>query len=61
MAPTVAVAVTEIVHVVETPAQLPLQPIKFIPESGMAVSVTEVAELKEAEHVVPQSMPAGED
>jgi len=42
------------------PAQLPLQPVKVEPAVGVAVRVTRVPLLNEAEQVVPQEMPAGE-
>src|SRR5947199_10758680 len=42
------------------PVQLPpLQPVKTDPAAGVAVSVTTVPLVKEAEQVAPQSIPAG--
>jgi len=48
------------VHVAAVPVQLPVQPPKIEPPDDAAVSVTEVPLVYEAEHVVPQLMPAGE-
>ncbi|RMH01327.1 MAG: hypothetical protein D6699_06920 [Aquificota bacterium] len=49
------------VHVVFVPQleQSPLHPAKVEPAFGVAVSVTLVPELKLAEQVAPQFMPAG--
>src|SRR5262249_8824546 len=41
------------------PVQAPLQPENVPPEPGVAVSVTVVPELNDAEHVVGQLIPAG--
>jgi hypothetical protein len=41
------------------PEQLPLQPVKVAVADGVAVSVTTVLLVNEAEHVVPQEIPAG--
>ena len=41
--------------------QSPLQPMKVLPVSGVAVSVTIVLKVKPAPQVAPQSMPAGAD
>lgn len=49
------------VQLVEEPEQAPLQPANLLPAAGAAVNFTEVPELKLAEHVLPQLMPAGED
>ena len=49
------------VHVPEAAVQAPDQPVKALPAVGVAVSVTAVPELNEAEQVEPQLMPAGED
>jgi hypothetical protein len=48
------------VHVDVVPVQLPVQPPKMEPPDGAAVNVTVVPLVYEAEHVVPQLMPAGE-
>ncbi|PYN89529.1 MAG: hypothetical protein DMD87_05320 [Candidatus Rokuibacteriota bacterium] len=37
----------------------PLQPVKVKPAAGVAVSTTAVPLANEAEHVVPQAIPAG--
>jgi hypothetical protein len=42
------------------PLQSPLQPVKVEPPVGVAVSVTLVGELNEAEQVPPQLIPDGE-
>jgi hypothetical protein len=42
----------------EQPA--PLQPVKAEPAAGVAVNVTTVPALNDAEHVAPQVIPAGE-
>ncbi len=47
------------VQVVAVPLQAPLQPVKVEPEAGAAVRVTVVPLRKAAEHLVPQSIPAG--
>ena len=39
--------------------QAPLQPVKVLPEAGVAVSVTLVPLASLALHVAPQLMPAG--
>jgi hypothetical protein len=54
---TVAAAVTVQAPVPEQP---PLQPLKVLPEVGVAVSATEVPFANDAEHVAPQLIPAGE-
>src|SRR6185503_8206401 len=41
------------------PVQAPLQPVKVAPAAGVAVSVTAVPLLKDAEQVAPQLTPAG--
>ena len=46
---------------VPVPEHPPLQPVKTAPVGAVAVSVTEVPESKDAEHVGPQLMPAGEE
>ena len=62
----VKVAVTDLAATIVTtqvPVPLqpePLQPVKVELTSGVAVSVTVVPCPKVAEHVEPQSMPAGE-
>jgi phage tail protein X len=58
------VAVTELAAFIVTvqapvPVQAPLQPVKVAPAAGVAVSVTAVPAANDAEHVVPQLMPAG--
>jgi hypothetical protein len=58
------VAVTDWAAFIKTahgpvPVQAPLQPAKLDPVAGVAVRVTSVALLNSAEHVGPQSMPAG--
>jgi hypothetical protein len=53
-----AFIVTVQVPVPEQPP--PLQPVKMAMEEGMAVSVTRVPPLNDAEHVAPQLIPAGE-
>ena len=40
--------------------QAPLQPVNVEPASGVAVNVTIVPDVNEAEQVAPQSIPAGE-
>src|SRR5206468_870570 len=52
-----APSVTRHVPVPEQPP--PLQPAKVEPAAGAAVSVTAVPLVNEAEHVVPQAIPAG--
>ena len=52
-----ALTVTAQVPVPEQPP--PLQPVKVEPAAGVAVSVTAVPLVNEAEHVAPQEMPAG--
>src|SRR5512132_1479921 len=42
------------------PVQSPPQPVNVEPASGVAVSVTAVPDGNDAEHVAPQSIPAGE-
>lgn len=59
-------AVTDRLVVIETvqmpvPVQAPDQPANSFPESGVAVSVTEVLIANGAIHAVPQSMPEGEE
>ena len=44
---------------VPVPVQSPLQPEKVEPTAGVAVRVTKVPELKLAEQVAPQEIPAG--
>ena len=46
---------------VEVPVQAPDQPVKVEPRAGEAERVTSVPCAKEAEQVVPQEMPRGED
>src|SRR5882724_1839497 len=41
------------------PVQLPLQPVKVEPATGVAVKVTAVTLVNAAEQAVPQEMPAG--
>lgn len=41
--------------------QAPLQPEKTLPESALAVRVTDVPLVIEALHVAPQFIPAGDD
>jgi len=54
------VAAPSVTEQVPVPAQPPpLQPVKVEPAAGAAVSVTAVPLANEAEHVVPQEMPAG--
>jgi hypothetical protein len=58
------VAVTETAAFIESvqvgmPAQPLLQPVKADPAAGVAVKVTSVPLLNEAEHVEPQLIPAG--
>ena len=53
-----ALIVTVHVPVPEQPA--PLQPVKVEPAAGVAVSVTTVPSLNDAEQVAPQLIPAGE-
>jgi hypothetical protein len=61
-----AKAALTVVAVVKTSAQLPVpeqpppQPVKTEPIAGIAVSVTLVPDAKEAEHALPQLIPAGE-
>ncbi|MFL5360118.1 MAG: hypothetical protein ACJ79O_09620 [Myxococcales bacterium] len=43
------------------PAQAPVQAVRFESDPGLAVRVMAVPLGKLAEHVVPQSMPAGLD
>src|SRR4051812_13366659 len=43
---------------VDRPEQSPVQPSKYVPVPGVAVSVTEVPRAKSAEQTEPQSMPA---
>jgi hypothetical protein len=45
---------------VPLPLQAPLQPANVEPALGVGVSVTVVPSVNEAEHVVPQSIAAGE-
>src|SRR6185295_17478497 len=57
-------AVTEVAALIVTahvpvPVHAPLQPVNVAPAAGVAVSVTAVPLLKDAEHVVPQLTPAG--
>lgn len=59
------VAVTDFAAVIDTthepvPLHAPPQPANVDPAAAVGVSVTDVALLKFAEHVVPQLMPAGE-
>jgi hypothetical protein len=61
VAVTLVAALTVMVHVVDWPAQAPLQPLKTEPALGCAVSVTTVPLIYGAAHVLPQSMPAGLD
>src|SRR6058998_3439071 len=61
---TLKVAVTEaaafiVTEQVPVPEQAPLQPANVDPPAGLAVSVTGVPELYEAEQVAPQLIPAG--
>src|SRR5439155_4021504 len=54
------VAAPSVTEQVPVPAQPPpLQPVKVEPAAGAAVSVTAAPLANEAEHVVPQEMPAG--
>jgi hypothetical protein len=46
---------------VPVPVQAPLQPAKLELAEGVAVNVTEAPALKDAEQVVPQSIPMGEE
>ena len=59
VAVTACAALTVTVQV-PVPAQLPLQPLNVEPAPGVAVSVTPVPLANAAEHVTPQTMPAGE-
>src|SRR5437773_1503636 len=60
VAVTLVAAFIVTAHVVPEPEQPPpLQPAKVEPPAGLAVSVTEVPELYEAEQVAPQLIPAG--
>ena len=59
------VAVTDLAAVMDTaqepvPEQAPDQPAKVEPEDVVAVNVTDVPDVKFAEQVVPQLIPAGE-
>jgi hypothetical protein len=59
------VAVTDFAAVIDTtqapvPLHAPVQPANVEPADAVGVSVTDVALLKLAEHVVPQLMPDGE-
>ena len=61
---SVNVAVTLLAAVMLTvqlpvPVQAPLQPVKVLPVTGVAVSVTLAPLVKDALHVVPQLIPAG--
>jgi len=61
---TVKDAVTDLAAVMDTvqvpvPEHAPLQPVKVEPPAGLAVKVTDVPELYEAEQVAPQLIPAG--
>src|SRR5262245_12564598 len=64
---TSKIAVTErlksmvIVQGLLWPAQAPPQPVKVVPESAAAVSVTDVPFVYTSEQSTPQSMPAGLD
>ena len=58
------VAVTERAAVIDTvhvpvPVHAPLQPANVEPDAGVALKVTTVPLLKEAEQVLPQLIPAG--
>lgn len=57
---TAVSAVNATVHVPSPAQAAPLQPAKADPGPGVAESTTEVPTLREAEHVLPQLMPAGE-
>jgi len=60
VAVTVVSAVTVTVHDVAVPEQPPpLKPVNDEPDPGVAVNFTTVASAKDAEHVLPQSIPAG--
>ena len=48
-------------HVVEAPLHAPLQPANVEFDAGDAVSVTAAVVLNEAEHVLPQEIPAGDE
>ena len=62
VAVTLVAAFIVTAHVVPEPEQPPpLQPANVEPPAGLAVSVTEVPELYEAEQVAPQLIPAGFD
>src|SRR6266536_3056050 len=58
VAVTVRAAFIVSVHV-PVPVHAPLQPTKFDPASGVAVSVTTVPLLNVAPHVVGQAIPTG--
>ena len=45
--------------IVPVPLHTPVQPVKVLPEAGVAVSVTLVPLASLALHVAPQLMPAG--
>ena len=59
VAVTVAAALIPTVHVRLPPQPPPLQPVKVEPAAGVAVKVTKEPAANEAEHVLPQEMPAG--
>ena len=58
---TVFAAFMVTVHVVPFAVSQPCQPVKMERKPGLAVSVTTVPLLKSAQHVDPQSIPAGLD
>jgi hypothetical protein len=60
----VKLALTDLAALIVTvqapvPEQLPLQPVNVAVDDGVAVSVTTVPLVNEAEHVVPHEIPAG--
>ena len=48
-------------HVEAVPEQAPPQPVNAEPGAALAVSVTTVPAVNDAEHVDPQEMPAGDE
>lgn len=48
------------VHFVDVPLHPPVQPLKFEPFAGVAVSVRIVPPMNDAVHAPPQLIPAGE-
>ena len=60
VAATVASAFNVTIQV-PVPEQAPDQPVKALPGSGVAVSVTSVPQVNGVEQVMPQSIPLGDD